>query len=60
MNHHEKIGPTGHEHLNNLGESEQLGTDLMDLLAVTRDVDLMGLHIGFSGRALCLRRRIVA
>jgi hypothetical protein len=59
MNHHEKIGPTGHEHLNNIGESEQLGTDLMDLVAGARDANLMGLHIGFSGRAL-LRRCIVA
>jgi hypothetical protein len=44
MNHHQKIRPTGHEHLNDLGEGEQLATDLMDLLAGAQDLNLMGLH----------------
>jgi hypothetical protein len=47
-NHHQKIRPTGHEHLQNLGEGEQLATNLMDVLAGARDLNPMGLHVGSS------------
>ena len=51
VNHHQKIRPTGRKHLKDLREGEQLATDLRDLLAGARDVNLMGLHVGFSDRA---------
>jgi hypothetical protein len=53
-NHHQKIRPTGHEHLEDLGKGEQLATDLIDLLAGARDVNLMGLHVGVSDRVVLL------
>jgi hypothetical protein len=50
VNHHQRIRPTDHEHLEDLGKSEQLGTDLIDLLLGARNLNPIGLHVGFSGR----------
>jgi hypothetical protein len=49
-NHHQKIRPTGHEHLKDLGEGEQLATNLMDVLVGAQDLNPMGLHVGSSDR----------
>jgi hypothetical protein len=47
-NHHQNVGPSGHEHVEDLGEGEQLVADVMDVLAGTQDVNPMGLHVVFS------------
>ena len=46
VNHQQNVQPTGHEHLKDLREGEQVGANDMDVLPGTRDVELMGLHGG--------------
>jgi hypothetical protein len=48
VNHDQNVRPTGHQHVQDLREAEQLVADVMDALAGTRDVNLMGLHAAFS------------
>ena len=48
VNHHQDVRSTGHEHVEDLREGEQLAADLMDLLAGAGDVNLMSLHGGLS------------
>ena len=44
VNHQQNVRSTGHEHLKDLREGEQLAANDMDALPGTRDVELMGLH----------------
>ena len=44
--HHERVWPARDEHLEDLGEGEELATYLMHLVAPIGDVKLVRLHAG--------------
>jgi hypothetical protein len=46
VDHHERVGSTGHEHVEDLWEGEQLGAYFMHPVTSVRGVNLVGLRAG--------------
>ena len=53
VDHDHGVRPTGHEHIKDPREDEQLAPDLIDPLMGACDVDLMSLHPTSPVRDLC-------